>query len=90
MKSYEFPVDPVRHLQPISRKLKHPGATALLGLGGYGWDEVADHYDLDAVSEQIWAARVEANPGFSGNLHQDYEAAYGGFWGGDDALVFRL
>ena len=39
--------------------------------------------DWDAVSPQIWAAQVEADPGYSGNLHQSGEAAYGPFWGDD-------
>ena len=39
--------------------------------------------DWDPVSEQVWAAYVSANPGFSGNLHQDYVAAYGPWWAGD-------
>jgi hypothetical protein len=33
--------------------------------------------DFDAVSRQIWAVQVEAAAGYSGNLHQNFEAAYG-------------
>jgi hypothetical protein len=82
--NYEFSVHPSAIYDPgygasTPRSFFLP---SLFGFTGYGWDEVADWYGWDAVSEQIWAARVEANPGFSGNLHQDWEAAYGGFWGG--------
>ena len=35
----------------------------------------------DALTDQIWAVQVSADPGFSGNLHQDFEAAYGPYWG---------
>jgi len=35
-----------------------------------------------ALTTQTWAARVKADPGFSGNLHQDFEAAYGGYLAG--------
>jgi hypothetical protein len=37
--------------------------------------------DFDAVSRQIWAVQVEAAAGFSGNLHQNFEAAYGPYYG---------
>ena len=46
------------------------------------------------VSSQIWAAQVEADPGYSGNLHQDFTAAYGpweetadGWWVTDAGTV---
>jgi len=44
-----------------------------------------EFWELDPVSRQIWAAQVEADPGFSGNLHQGFEAAYGPYegWMGD-------
>jgi hypothetical protein len=45
-----------------------------------GWFGVNVDEDLaifDAVSKQIWAVQVSADPGFSGNLHQQFEAAYG-------------
>jgi len=49
----------------------------------------------DALTKQIWAVQVEANPGMSGNLHQDFEAAHGpygsefddSFWFIDDEDV---
>ena len=42
------------------------------------WDRQDDlPADWEAVSNQIWAVQVQADPGFSGNLHQDFEAAYG-------------
>ena len=31
----------------------------------------------DELTQQLWAVQVEANPGYSGNVHQDFEAAYG-------------
>jgi hypothetical protein len=34
----------------------------------------------DALTDQIWAVQVQADPGFSGNLSQKGEAAYGSFW----------
>ena len=37
--------------------------------------------EYEALTNQIWAAQVEAEPGFSGNLHQDFEAAYGPYEG---------
>ena len=37
--------------------------------------------EWEPVSKQIWAAHVSADPGFSGNLHQDYQAAYGPYAG---------
>jgi hypothetical protein len=61
-----------------------------LGFGAYlPWDvyadgspwDVADYFGFDAVSNQIWAVQVQADPGFSGNLHQSGEAAYGPYSG---------
>lgn len=60
----------------------HP-ATIYNPFDGYTIDD-----DWDAVSDQIWAAYVSANPGFSGNLHQDYVAAYGPFWADGDVFGF--
>ena len=45
---------------------------------GSPWD-LAEKYGFEAVSKQIWAVQVQADPGFSGNLHQSGEAAYGPF-----------
>ena len=48
------------------------------------WDEnaVAIKYDKwVAVSDQIWAVQVIADPGFSINVHQDGEAAHGPYYG---------
>ena len=41
---------------------------------------LADYYGWDAISDQYWAVQVQADPGFSGNIHQKGEAAYGPFW----------
>ena len=46
-----------------------------------GAHEGYTHYELDELTDQIWAVQVEADPGFSGNLHQDFEAAYGPYEG---------
>lgn len=55
------------------------------GLGGtlvgVTHDMMAEAFGWDAVSEQYWAVQVQADPGFSGNLHQKGEAAYGKYWG---------
>lgn len=47
---------------------------------GVTHEQLADFYGWDAVTEQYWAVQVQANPGFSGNIHQKGEAAYGPFW----------
>jgi hypothetical protein len=39
--------------------------------------------DWDPISRQIWAVQVEAAAGFSGNLHQNFEAAYGPYAGAE-------
>lgn len=52
---------------------------------GMGWQNVVNGFnalagtDYAGISDQIWAVQVSANPGFSGNLHQEYTAAFGGF-----------
>ena len=38
--------------------------------------------ELDELTQQLWAVQVEANPGYSGNVHQDFEAAYGDTYAG--------
>jgi len=48
-------------------------------------DELDGNYDvteLDELTQQLWAVQVEANPGYSGNVHQDFEAAYGDTYAG--------
>jgi hypothetical protein len=42
--------------------------------------QLAKYYDWEALTGQIWAVQVQADPGFSGNLHQKGEAAYGPYW----------
>ena len=44
------------------------------------WD-AATYDDWEAVSNQIWAVQVIADPGFSINIHQDGEAAHGPYEG---------
>ena len=38
--------------------------------------------EYNELTQQIWAVQVEANPGYSGNVHQDFEAAYGSTYDG--------
>lgn len=49
------------------------------GLGNvYGTPyDLAEAYNMTALTNQIWAVQVQADPGFSINLHQDGEAAHG-------------
>lgn len=61
--------------------------TALLeaaGLLGWGYTFV----ELTALTDQIWAVQVQSDPGFSGNLEQQWEAAYGDYegWKSDGPL----
>jgi len=51
------------------------------GVWGVTHEMLAERFGWDAVSEQFWAVQVQADPGFSGNLHQKGEAAYGKYWG---------
>jgi len=46
-------------------------------------DADPNYDEFEPLTKQIWAAHVNADPGFSGNLHQDFVAAYGPFWGTD-------
>jgi len=55
----------------------NPFATEASGLTV---EAVADYFGWDALTSQIWAVQVQADPGFSGNLHQKGEAAYGPYW----------
>jgi hypothetical protein len=50
------------------------GAVAGAFLAYLGLD--IDNY-IEPLTKQIWAVQVEAQPGWSGNLHQDFEAANG-------------
>ena len=43
--------------------------------------------DWTPLTNQIWAAHVNADPGFSGNLHQDFVAAYGPYQGIDGRVL---
>ncbi len=45
-------------------------------LGAFGINIDASDY-VDPISDQIWAVQVSADPGFSGALNQNFEAAYG-------------
>jgi hypothetical protein len=46
---------------------------------------LAKMFGWDALTDQIWAVQVQADPGFSGNLSQKGEAAYGPYWDLQDA-----
>ncbi len=37
--------------------------------------------EIEGLTDQIWAVHVEANPGESASLSQDFEAAYGSYGG---------
>ena len=50
---------------------------------GHNMDVAADLFGWEAVSDQIWAAQVQADPGFSGNLHQDFVASEGVYSGNE-------
>jgi len=38
-------------------------------------------FELDSLTDQIWAVQVEADAGYSGAISQDFEAAYGPYGG---------
>ncbi len=60
------------------------GSAANLARGawnGYDWQERVDFDEFEAVSEQIWAVQVQADPGYSVSVHQDGVAAYGRYDG---------
>lgn len=69
----------------------HLGATTHLGEPGTSYSD----YAVADLTDQIWAVQVEANPGMSGNLHQDFEAAYGPYEGwlddgiGEDEVIHK-
>ncbi len=79
------------HPAAMYRNLNQPYLFTPLDAGGVvGFNPTTENYDMtptygdwDAVSDQIWAVQVQADPGFSGNLHQDFEAAYGPYDGGN-------
>jgi len=56
---------------------------ALTGTGWTGVDvkDLARAGNWNALTSQTWAASVKADPGMSGKLYQDFEAAYGGYLG---------
>jgi hypothetical protein len=60
------------------------GPTAAGGFDGVSTgttaSSLATKYGWDALTGQIWAVQVAADPGFSGNLSQKGEAAYGPYW----------
>lgn len=61
-----------------------PGGVLADGVwSGYDVAEVVDFLEFEAVSNQIWAVQVQADPGYSGNVHQSGVAAYGRFDGTD-------
>ncbi len=51
----------------------HFGNQTHLGVLGTSYTD----YAVADLTDQIWAVQVEAEQGMSGNLHQDFEAAYG-------------
>lgn len=66
----------------------YPTLAALLAANGYvNLDEAHaagfEYYktELEGLTDQIWAVQVEAKPGQSGTLTQNFEAAYGPYGG---------
>jgi hypothetical protein len=57
-------------------------------MSGVTHEMLAEKFGWDAVSDQYWAVQVKADPGFSGNVHQKGEAAYGPFWSNGSATGF--
>jgi len=47
------------------------------GMVGTTVANLAERFGWEALTNQIWAVQVQADPGFSGNLSQTGEAAYG-------------
>ena len=50
-------------------------------MGTTSYTEMDNYDEWVPLTKQIWAAHVNADPGFSGNLHQDFVAAYGPYQG---------
>ncbi len=48
------------------------------------FEDFLDSDNYSALSDQIWAVQVSADPGFSGEVMQDFEAAYGPYANADD------
>ena len=83
--TYEGVVHP-SYLYPMTGTANTPRMWAIGGawvVGSYNVDERVDYNQFDAVSDQIWAVQVQADPGYSINVHQDGVAAYGRFDGTD-------
>jgi len=64
-----------------------PAYWTLQADGSFGWTGTTWKWDAAAngwkgLTTQTWAALVRADAGFSGKLHQDFEAAYGPFVSG--------
>jgi hypothetical protein len=60
----------------VDSNMEVAGTTVAQEASRWGWD---------ALTGQVWAVQVQADPGFSGNLHQKGEAAYGPYWSTKDA-----
>ena len=71
----------VVHPAAMYRDVSQPYYWGPLGWMQENYDMDPTYGDWDAVSDQIWAVQVQADPGFSGNLHQDFEIAYGPYDG---------
>ncbi len=86
----EFGNEAVVHPAAMYGGWDQPYVYGPLGFQDMNHDMWNTYGDWEAVSDQIWAVQVAADPGFSGNLHQDFTAAYGpydsdGFmWTGDE------
>jgi len=54
---------------------------------GASQSKVVDVDDTRALTSQIWAVQVQADPGFSGSLYQNAVAANGPFYDAEDRAV---
>jgi len=65
--------------EKLAEALAADDVEALQDMYVEGHEEDLDYTTVEVsdLTSQIWAVEVEANPGMSGNVHQDFEAAYG-------------
>jgi hypothetical protein len=77
--TYEDPDGNVAVVHPaaIFGQVDQPYVYGPLGFQGMNHDMWNTYDDWEAVSDQIWAVQVAADPGYSINVHQDGVAAYG-------------
>lgn len=84
--TYEAPVSIMSMYSTHSMPAYFTGVGGHMTYNGMTMGTLAAANGWDALTDQIWAVQVAADPGFSGNLHQDGEAAYGSYWGNATAV----